>query len=34
VNHHWVSRLKDSRALEITATGRSALWELFAIRQP
>lgn len=34
VDQHWVRRLKDSRALEITGTGRSALWELFAIRDP
>jgi hypothetical protein len=34
VARHWVRRLKDSRALEITATGRNALWELFAVREP
>ena len=31
VERRWVRRLGDSRALEITATGRDALRELFAI---
>ena len=32
LERHWVRRLSDSRALEITAAGRDALRELFAIR--